>query len=510
LPAWAWPAAALAILAVSLSPFLVVDAPAVLDYPNHLARFYILAHLRDPILSRMYATHWTLLPNIGMDVLGTALLSALPPDIGGRILLALSLVAPPAGAILYARAAFGRWTWWSLGAAVVAYNGIFFLGFMNFLLSVGVAFASAAGWRVLRRQGRDRAAVAAGAALGLASFLCHLLGFGLFALLIVAQELGELAPFWRRREATWRAAIHPAILLATSLAPTTALYLTTRQPTDNGQTAGWNWGAKFTEWLIPFMSYSTLATVITAAVVIGAVAIVWRRGGRLAAGVGTALVVVGGLYIVAPAAAAGGTFVDARLPLIGALLLFAGLDPRPPPGVARAVAVGLALLLVGRAAVVTQSWIGHARDLAELRADLAYVPPGATILPAWTGSPADEETSGRELPHFTLLNDELAAFAIIERRAFWPLEFADPAQQPIVLRAPYDSLGQRIGWPAQWVRLLDNPSTSAEVAEHPFLKDWRGRFDFVLLTGPPPAGPMPVGLVLLRRGDETSIYKVLR
>ena len=52
--------------------------------------------------------------------------------------------------------------------------------------------------------------------------------------------------------------------------------------------------------------------------------------------------------------------------------------------------------------------------------------------------------------------------------------------------------------------------TAAEVAEHPFLRDWRRRFDFVLLTGPPPAGSAPAGLVLIRRGDETSIYRVVR
>lgn len=51
-PPWAWPAAALLISAALLLPFLVVDVPAVVDYPNHLARFYILAHSGDPVLLR--------------------------------------------------------------------------------------------------------------------------------------------------------------------------------------------------------------------------------------------------------------------------------------------------------------------------------------------------------------------------------------------------------------------------------------------------------------------------
>src|ERR1700684_2316344 len=104
---WAWPAAALAIAAVSLAPFLLVDVPAILDYPNHLARFYVLAHPHDPWLSRFYAPHWGVLPNLGLDVIGVALMKVAPVHFAGRIVLALSLVAPVFGAVLYARAAFG-------------------------------------------------------------------------------------------------------------------------------------------------------------------------------------------------------------------------------------------------------------------------------------------------------------------------------------------------------------------------------------------------------------------
>ena len=66
--------AALALVLISLVPFVVVDVPAVLDYPNHLARIFVLAHPDDPDLSRFYAPHWRILPNLWFDVLGVALL----------------------------------------------------------------------------------------------------------------------------------------------------------------------------------------------------------------------------------------------------------------------------------------------------------------------------------------------------------------------------------------------------------------------------------------------------
>ena len=50
-------------------PFFLVDVPPVLDYPNHLARFFVLAHPEDPVLSEMYAPNWRILPNLGIGLI---------------------------------------------------------------------------------------------------------------------------------------------------------------------------------------------------------------------------------------------------------------------------------------------------------------------------------------------------------------------------------------------------------------------------------------------------------
>lgn len=42
-----------------LVPLFLVDVPPQLDYPNHLARMYVLASgAHDPILSSLYQQHW--------------------------------------------------------------------------------------------------------------------------------------------------------------------------------------------------------------------------------------------------------------------------------------------------------------------------------------------------------------------------------------------------------------------------------------------------------------------
>jgi hypothetical protein len=507
-PAWAWPAAVLLIAAVSLAPFAVVDAPAVLDYPNHLARFYILAHPDDPILSKMYAPNWAILPNVGLDVIGQGLLRFLSPQLGGRVVLALSLLAPFAGATLYARAAFGRWTWWSLGAAVLTFNGMFFLGVMNFLLGIGVAMAGAGAWRVLRRQGRYALAALAGAAIGLAAFLCHILGFGFFAILIVAEEADGLLGLRREGQLQRRHALMSAGTLAVALGPTALLYVLTHRSTERGDLLVWRWRAKLVEWLAPFMTYDMGVTVITALVLVGVTILLWRRAQR-ASGVDLALASLAVLYLAAPFAVAGGTFVDTRIPLMAALLVFAGIAPAASPRVSASIAVAFALLLVGRAALVAQNWQGHAKDLANLRSELAYVEPGAKVLPARAAFPDDfPQGAGRVLPNLARLDDHLGALAVIERRAFWPLLFADPGQQPLVVRPPYDRLSEPLGAAAPWQDLIDDPPTPPQLAAFPYLADWRTRFDYVLLLGPKAAGPTPIGLRLIRADEATSLYRI--
>jgi hypothetical protein len=510
-PAWAWPAIAVLVVAVSLAPFLVVDVPAVLDYPNHLARFYVLAHPEDPFLSKVYAAHGAILPNVGMDVIGQAVLRLLPPSVGGRLLLAGSLLAPQVGAVVYARAAFGRWTWWSLGAGAIAYNGIFFLGFMNFLLGLGVALAGAGAWRLLRRRGYGVTAALSGAAIGLCAFFCHLLGFGFFAILIGAEEADALLRAWREKRLSTRGVLTAAARLAVALGPAVALYGLTHRATQHGDILWWSWAGKLMQWLVPFMIYDLWLTIVTAIVVIGVIVLTWRRAQR-ASGVLLAFAGLVILYLAAPFAAAGGTFVDSRLPLMAALVLFAGVAPRVSPRAAIAIAAAFGLVIVGRAALVAQNWLGRASDLVELRADLAHIPPGANVLPARTD--IDETRSdgfGRVLPNYSRLDDHLAALALIERHAFWPLLFADPSQQPVAVRPPYDQLAAPLGWSTSWNDLYPAPATPRAVRFFPYLRDWRARYDYVLVVGPrPPAAPIPAGLTLIRAGDESSIYRINR
>src|SRR5206468_3412952 len=122
-------------------------------YPNHLARATVLAFgATDPILSRMYAPRWAIIPNLGIDLVLPPLLRVLPMHVAGRIVIGFAVLLPVLGTIAYSRAVFGVRSLWPLASALVAYNATLLLGFLNFVASLGLALLLAAAWIVWRNR----------------------------------------------------------------------------------------------------------------------------------------------------------------------------------------------------------------------------------------------------------------------------------------------------------------------------------------------------------------------
>lgn len=504
-----WCLAVLGLAASLAIPFFLIDLPPVLDYPNHLARYVVLAHPADPVLSQMYAPRWGILPNIGMDAIAAILLKVSDPYIGGRLLLALSLFAPIAGVVAYSSAAFGRFTYWPLASGLVAWNAIFFLGFMNFLLSVGLAFGAAALWIALDRRGkRWLAAVLAAIAIAVI-FFCHIFGVLLAALLIGTYELSRLDGLRRSATLTAGETLRTVLLIALMLAPSLALYLAS--PLAGEATPGtWSGLQKAYVLFSPFTVYSMGLTVVTGAVVFVLLVLLWRQA-VFAQGIPLALVTLGLVFVVAPSTIKGGTFVEARLALMFVLLIFAGMQPRVTRRQGWVIGLIVVALIGIRTAYVAARWIDHRQDIAEVRAVIAEVKPGARVLVA-RGHPgfktADVSPPERALPGMYRLDGHLGALLAIDRRAFWPLMFADPTQQPLMVKPPFDAIAYPLGEPVDWPLLHQDSFSAADLAAAPYLPDWRRKFDHVLLIDPPEALKPPSDLVPLASNAYAVLYRI--
>ena len=185
----------------------------------------------------------------------------------------------------------------------------------------------------------------------------------------------------------------------------------------------------------PFINYIFPLDVVSAALVYGGVALGVAAGClAIAPRAVPAVAMLAVLYVMLPFALMSGAFLDTRVAIMLGFLLFAAVNPvRLPRRTRRAIGTGLAVLFVLRVAVVAEVWSEHRRDLADLRAVIAAVPPGALVYV--TNVPQEEAPAywdagprSRRISNGLRADYHLPALLLIERRAFWPILFANPAQ----------------------------------------------------------------------------------
>ncbi len=499
----AWWIALAAVSAMLLAPLLIADVPPLLDYPNHLARLALLAAgPDDPVLGPMFTPRWAIIPNLAGDTIGLALLRILPIHIAGRCLLAGILLLNLTGVIALHRALFGRRSFWPLLSGLVAYNSTFLLGFLNWQIACGLAMPCAAGW--LRwRDSRPVPTIAAAIVAATVLFFCHLMGLVFFLLLIAGAELYAARTI---RQVLRRG----AALCAVAAGPIVLASLTTLQATPT--VAHWpRLDVKLVNAASPFINYVFALDMVTAVLVYGGIGLGLATGRLiLAPRAAIALTIMPVAYFLLPFDLNSGSFLDMRFAVMFGFLLFAAVDRASPNRFHRGLAIVCASLLVARMAVVAQVWTQHRSDLNELRATIAGVPPGANVYV--TNVPQEEAPAywdagprARRLSNGLRADYHLPALLLIERNAFWPGLFANPAQQPIQLTPRRAMLAREAHDIPSHADLVTEPDRAL-----PALRD----FDFVLMLeagADPGVETFLAGcLSLVKRTDFAALFRVTR
>lgn len=500
----AWWAALALLSAALLAPLLIADVPPVLDYPNHLARIVLLASgSDDPVMGPIFTPHWAIMPNLAIDVIGPTLLRLQPVHVAGRCVLGGVLLLNLAGVLALHRALFGRRSFWPLASGLVAYNSTFLLGFLNWQIGSGLAMLFAAAWLSWRER-RPVATIMGAATASVVLFFCHLMGLAFFLALIGSAEAHAM----RHGRAVL---VRSAALLPVLAGPIILSLLTALRDAP----AATHWMSphdKLVQAASPFINYLFPLDMISAVLVYGGVALGVAAGWlALAPRAILAAAVLAILYAALPFDLMGASFLDTRIAIMLGFLLFAAVDPvRLPRQPRRAVAAGLAALFAVRMEVVVEVWAEHRRDLADLRAVIADVPPGASVY--MTNVPQEEAPTywdagprSRRLSNTLRADYHLPALLLIERGAFWPLLFANPAQQPIRLRPAYAKLAREAH---------DIPSHAALVADPDSGSAALRDFDFVLMleagADADLPGFVPRCLALVSRTDFAALFRVRR
>lgn len=182
---------------VLIVPFFLVYPPPLLDYPNHLARMYIINSLNaSEYLSVYYDIDWGILPNLAMDVIVRFLASAVPVETATLLFTILTLLTIATGVIAVNWTLFQNKSLFPFLVFLLLFNKQFLLGFLNFLFSVGLAFWVFAAWV----RFRDRALFVTlpfFSVCGLGLFFSHLYGLGVYGILVGGFELHRSLAGWR-------------------------------------------------------------------------------------------------------------------------------------------------------------------------------------------------------------------------------------------------------------------------------------------------------------------------
>jgi hypothetical protein len=174
------------LAAVTVLPIWVVKYPPLLDYPNHLASSYVLAHLHDSLpFHSWYSAEWGLYPYVAMDVMLRALQFLLPIEMAGRVYLTLAVLALPAAMWFFLRQANPGEDAIACWALVGTHNIFFLLGYLNFC--VGLAFVFLALGLCLKWCARPTQLSWLCAMLAItATYFSHLIAFGIAGIAITA------------------------------------------------------------------------------------------------------------------------------------------------------------------------------------------------------------------------------------------------------------------------------------------------------------------------------------
>ena len=316
---------ALFVIIASIIPLLLPTTPPLTDLPGHIARYRIELDLdHSAYLRQWYDFHWALFGNLGVDLLVVPLAQILPLETAVKLIV---LAIPPLtmlGMLYLACEIHGRVPPTALFALPLAYCFPFQLGFVNFTLSMALAFVFAGLWLNLGRLGQIKTRAALFAVLSPMLFLAHAVGWGIFGVIIFSAEvMGR-----RARSRNW---LHSLFAAAVAMLPLTTAFILIliwagREP--GGATLPYPWYLKLYQ-LKEILRDQFRMFDILSAVMLYALAFlgIRRIGVRYEARLGLAAILLAIIYWITPGLLKGVFYADTRmLPYFLAVALI-GLTP---------------------------------------------------------------------------------------------------------------------------------------------------------------------------------------
>ena len=490
------------LLVASLSPLLVVAIPAMVDYPNHLARMYILASAGTPQANPFYQTAWALYPNLAMDLVIPQIARVTGVENATRLFLLLSELLLVSGTLAIEWAVKGRIQLSAAAGLMFLYALPFTWGFLNFEFGLGVAlWGIAFGIIVLERSWVIRLSVNT-IFVGIL-FASHFFALGVYGLTLGILEL------WRalEKKAPYRVS---AVRLATLAIPALAL-LGTMKLTGGAIGGGENiWHLKF-KVIWPFIimnGYSPMVSAATSILLIGFLYIAGKHrmlkiqtaGKYLAAGF---LI----LYLAIPSRLFDTAFVDLRMIVAAAFILPAFLSLSLPNRQWKLAALACVVaVMLPNLAVVSKVWLSYRADYAAMIESFGKLKKGSLVLVG--GSKSGDDPPLDNLTAYPI--SHAPTLAVHYANAFVPDLFTASGKQPIRPRRSFERLDEGASSPVPVGILTAIAAGKSSDAVPIYLRSWPRDFDYLYLLGPHIENPLPDRLEELDASRSFVLYKIRR
>ena len=493
----------LLVAALIVLPLFYTLVPPLEDYPNHLARMFILAqHTSNEFLSRFYTIAWAPIPNLIMDIAIPPLIPLVGVYTAGRIFIGATLLLLLLGPMAVHRAIYRTWSAWPLIGGLFVYNGFLFVGLMNYLFGIGIAVCGLAAW-IAQAERSIALKMIVSFIFCAILYACHAAALAIYGLSIASLELWRL---WSTRSLNAHAIIISGIALCLPFLP--FIYIVMHSPMWGlAQQYVWESQGKL-QAIETFLSvYSDYADIPFLVLIVAAIATAIRRGlVRFHAAGLIIAVVIAVAFVLMPRQAFGSWMADQRL-LVGLFFMslgFISVDLRKLEKQNAFFAICL-VAIAFRIVDVSVNWAALSQPMLELKSALHSLQPGSRLFV----TRLDNSTSGA-------IDDALSHspnLAVIERSALVSRLFTVEGKQIVHAR---DDFHEHVD-----VEDGDTPSISQALitaktktatgkAAH-YWDDWDDFYDYLIVLGTDPedtTNPAPDMLQLVHVGRGFDLYKI--
>ncbi|WP_027573110.1 hypothetical protein [Bradyrhizobium sp. WSM1743] len=490
------------LAAVSFVPVLLTPIPAMVDYPNHLARMYILSQNGTPDTNPHYEVAWAFYPNLGMDLLVPQLARLMSVENATRLFLLLSQLLIVTGALLLEWVRKGRLHLAGFAALAFLYCLPFSWGFVNFEFGLGLALWGIAVYLVLA-EGPWPLRFVANLIFVAALYVAHFFSLGIYGATLGLFELSRI----RQRQVAYPVA---AARLGALALPALALFAIMHVAAGSIGSEGTSWFLAFKPvWPLRIMNgYNLTTAAATGLALMIALLFAARRGvlrlepAGIWLAIGFAL-----LYLVIPSKLFGTSFVDLRVIPAAALILPAFCSLSLPSRAWRMAALAaISGVILLNLAVVFAVWLPYRADYAAIIASFQKIDRGSRVLVGSIGDNGDPPFA--DLTSYPMYY--APTLAVHYANAFVPNLFTETGKQPVRPRQDVRRIAIPYGGPVPSGLLAAIARGQAPAEAPPFVRTWYRDFDYLYVLGSPAANPLPDLLEVLETSQRFALYRIRR